>query len=82
MPVKSFIELAAIASDLERKDWSSQDVEVLEEKVKREQRATEARKKERGRKGEERVLTDQPRLKLTMFFKSLRIREYKDNETR
>lgn len=69
MPVKSFIELAAIASDLERKDWSSQDAEVLEEKVKREQGAKEVRKKERGKKGEERVWTDQPRLKLTMFLK-------------
>ena len=50
MPVKSFIELAAIASDLERKDWSSQDVEVLEEKVKREQRIKEVRKKGRKKK--------------------------------
>lgn len=36
LPVKSFIELAAIASDLKHKSWGSQDVEVLEEKVKRE----------------------------------------------
>jgi len=65
LPVKSFIELAAIASNLKHKSCCSQDVE---EKAKRGQRAKEARKKGRGKKGEERVWRNQPRLKLTMVF--------------
>ena len=69
MPVKSFIELAAIASDLKDKSWGSQDVEVLEEKVKREQRAKEVRKKGREEKKRRKGFGEiNPWLKLTMFF--------------